>query len=458
MENYLYISSAISLVVLIFIKYGKATSNANYYLSSLAIISWFIPYPHIADLIPKEVLVEPVIIAMSQVSYANIVSHESSIYFDIELWLKWGLWAFMSIGIILMLNRVISFTKWKGLIKNDSSLTQRTELTSKHQVPIYSANKISSGLLLGIFNPIIIISKSITDPKHIELIIAHEKQHLESKDNLRLMLLEVVECLFWWNPLIRRLINANRFFIEAKCDERTSKKYGHYEYIEDLASLILFKQNETPSNLVCTATSNSKNNIARIKLLKEKREMSLRKKLTYLLIAFSTLTTISWNTLATATSNDKAQQAIADQKQLGVLVSFDAIITNKLIENEEDTYRYQVTYWAEFNEKFTFNLGEFGLDMGEPNKKSTFKMRGETTPKGFIINITAKDLGDSAELEYELIESTQSTEKIVSRPRLKVNFGKEATINIDNPRVSKYEYLIKATPLKAQNPTLSNEI
>lgn len=433
MESYFYISTTISLIVLVLIKYGKGTSNANYYLSSLAITSWFIPYSYMAELIPKEILIEPVVIAFSQISSENIGNSEKNHYFDFELWLKWGLRVLISIGVLLLINRIIGFVKWNNQVKNDTSLTLMNELSSKYQLPIYSLNKVSSGLVLGIFNPVIIISKLITEPKHIELIIAHEKQHLVNKDNLRLMLLEIVECLFWWNPLVRKLINTNRFFIEARCDESTSKEYGHSEYIEDLASLILLKHHDSPSNFVCTAASNSKNNIARIKLLKEKRKMTFRKKLTYTLIAFTAVTTMSWNTLATAISSEKVTQTRVDQKQLGALVEFDAIITNKKKSNIVDTYRYEVTFWVNFNENATFKVGE-----------------------DFTVNFKANDLGESVFLEYELIESTQSNEKTVSKPKLTVDYGKKAIIEIDNPQVSEYVYLIKATPLKAQNPTSRN--
>jgi beta-lactamase regulating signal transducer with metallopeptidase domain len=433
MQNYFYISTAISLIVLILIKYGEGTNNANYYLSSLAITSWLIPYPYMAELIPKEMLIEPVVITFSQISSASIGSSEKNHYFDLELWLKWGLWALISIGVLLLINRIIRFVKWNNQVKNDSSLTLMSELSSKYQFPIYSLNKVSSGLLLGIFNPVIIISKLITEPKHIELIIAHEKQHLVNKDNLRLMFLEIVECLFWWNPFVRKLINTNRFFIEARCDESTSKEYGHSKYIEDLASLILLKHQDRPSNLVCTATSNSKNNIARIKLLKEKRKMTFRKKLTYTLIAFTTVTTMSWNTLATATSSENMQHSKAVQNQAGALIDFDVLITNKKKGNNEDTYHDKMMLWVTFDNKATFKIGD-----------------------DFTVNFQANDLGESVFLEYELIESTQSNEKTVSKPKLTVDYGKEATIEIDNPQVSEYAYLIKATPVKAHNPSLSN--
>ena len=80
----------------------------------------------------------------------------------------------------------------------------------------------------------------------------------------------------------------------------------------------------------------------------------------------------------------------------------------------------------------------------------------EDYPEGFTINFKAKDLGELASLEYELIESMLSNEKIVSKPSLTVKFGEEAIIEIDNQEVSKFAYLIKATPTKSINPTQKN--
>jgi hypothetical protein len=188
---------------------------------------------------------------------------------------------------------------------------------------------------------------------------------------------------------------------------------------------MLLKHHSKPNSFVCAAASNKQNNIARIKLLKEKREMTVRKKLAYALIALTTISIMSWNTLATATGNEEVQQSETDKKQLGVLVDFEATITNK--ENIENNYRYDVKLWVNFNEKSTFKVGE-----------------------NFTVNLKAKDLGESTFLEYELVESTDSNEKIVSKPSLTVNYGQEATVEIDNPKVSKYVYLIKATYLKVK--------
>jgi len=429
MENYLYISTAVSIVALIIIKYGKGASHANYYFSLLAILSWFVPYTYLAKLIPNKVLTEPIILAFSQINASAISTNKAHFYVDIELWLSWGFWGLITVGALLLINRLITLTKWKGNIQNDSSLTLLTTLSAKYQTPIYSANKVSTGLLLGIFKPKIIVSTLITDSKHLDLIICHEKQHLVQNDNLKLMLLAVAECLFWWNPIVRRLININRFYIEAICDENTSKIYGKHSYIEDLASLVLLKHNQKTTTFVCTATSNHTNNIARIKLLKENRKMTFRKKLAYMLIALTAVTTMSWHTLATAISNEKTITVKANQDRLGALVDLDIEITTNLAENVVNKRSAKVTYWMDFTEK-----GMFAID------------------DQFTLTFKVTDLGDSASLEYELIESSDSIEKIVSQPKLTVHYGKEATIEVNKPDVSQFAYLIKATPTKATNP------
>jgi beta-lactamase regulating signal transducer with metallopeptidase domain len=434
MENYLYISATISLIVLTLLKYGKGTSSANYYLSSLAIVSWFIPYPYLAELIPKEALIDPVVFNFSTLTSDTIVNSKQTINLTIELWLKWGLWILIGIGVLLLINRIREAFDWRNKIKKDPSLTLNNELSTQYQLTIYSVDNVSSGLLVGILNPVIIISKLITDPKHLALIITHEKEHLANKDNLRLMLLEIAECLFWWNPLVRLLITMNRFLIEVRCDEKASKKYGRDGYIEDLASLVLLNHRNKPNNFVCTATSHNQNNITRIKLLKEKRIMTFRKKLTYAIIVFTTVTTMSWNTLATATRNEAVQQVSDQQEQLGALVYFDAMITNNKKGNSENTYHYQVTLWMNFD------------------KKSTIKIDEE-----FTINFKANDLGKSVFLEYELIESRESKEEIVSKPKLTSTYGEEVTIEINNPQVSEYAYLIKSTILKATDPSSSDK-
>lgn len=431
MDCYLLICTAISFIVLGGIKYGKGTNKANYYLSLLAIVSWFIPYPYIAEFVPKEILTEPVVISFSQLSSATVTNNEQHFIVDSQLWLNWIFWSLLSVGLLFLANRIMKFVAWNNQLKNDSSLVLISDLSSKHQLPIYMADDISNGMLVGIINPKIIISKLITNPKYIKLIIAHEKQHFKNNDNFRLLLLTIIESLFWWNPLCRKLIDINRFYIETLCDEHASNSYGRSDYINDLASLMLSSPMNQQHHFACSAISNSNNNISRIKLLKDQKAMTFRNKLIYTFIACFTVSVMSWNTLATATSNELNKEMQSEQKTLGALIDLNAIVTNKLKGEEENRYHNQFSVWVEFDKKATLTLGD-----------------------DFTMTIKVHDEGESISLKYELIELIDSNNEIIAKPELTARYGDIATIQIDNPQISEYSYLIQATTLKVKNPRL----
>ena len=114
----------------------------------------------------------------------------------------------------------------------------------------------------------------------------------------------------------------------------------------------------------------------------------------------------------------------------GALIDFDVNITNKMKGNFNRSISSKMKIWVDFDKKATFKIDE-----------------------NFTFNFKAKDLGESVLLEYEIVELIESNEKVISKPKLTVEFGHEALIEIDNPQVSKYAYSIKATPIKARNPS-----
>ena len=432
MEAYFFINISVSVIVLALLKYGNGTSNVDYYLSCFGIIVWFIPYTLIAQFIPTEVLIEPLIIKQSFLTYTKSLDISNTSVFNKEQAMQIAGLIALLVGLALFIKQAIRAITLNNQILNAPSLRFHKKLSHKHQVPVYSTSDIPSGMLLGIRSPRVVFSNAITESNQIKLIICHEKKHLERCDNIRLALLELIECLFWWNPLIRVLANKNRFFIEALCDETASKEFGVNEYINELASLILLNHHTKKYSLNSTATSSKRNNLSRIKLLKENREMTIRKKLTYTLALCTAILAMTWNTFAIATGNSSNS---LDKELQGALVSFDLKVKDRTNKDEESVYASQMSMWVDFDKKVSFKIGD-----------------------KFKFNITISDLGekkDPLELAYfdmEIIETSGSNEKVVSNPRLKTAFTQEAMIEIDNFQVSPHAYAIKFTPERALKP------
>ncbi|GHE91555.1 M56 family metallopeptidase [Thalassotalea profundi] len=434
MESYFYANIAISTLVLVLIKYGKGSNNANYYLTLAAIIAWFIPYSLIAQLIPDQVLAEPTIISLSKVNSIIVNDDVSKSIINIGVFVKWLLWSLLSVGILIFAKQMIQIISCQRRIMAEPSLAYSSELSDKHKVNIFSLNQDNSGFILGIFNPVVIISDKLLESQFLDLIIAHEKQHIKSYDNLRLFLLEFCGCVFWWNPWVLKLISVNRFLIEARCDEKASKTFGVHQYIKDLSSLLLLNHyrhhQRDINNVMCSVISSEKHNITRIKLLKESRKMTIRTKILYSVITLSTLTMMSWNTIATAINNDKHEAQQTEMKRLGALMNFDiTVIDRTAINGMVRETSSNIVLWVDFDKKAEFMIHD-----------------------KFKFNLNVKDLEELAFVEIELIEINKSAENTVATPRLAVNYSKEAMIEIDNPDISINAYAIKFTPLKTTNP------
>jgi len=215
MDNYLSISFIISLLALTLIRYGQGSNTANYYLSAFAIVAWFIPYPLIASLIPTKVLLKPDIIAFTSLDITAQATTAPERIIDTNLWLSWGICILLFIGVVIFIQKIHRALQWQKKLRTEASLGYLAKLSNEHQVPIYQADSISTGLLLGIINPIVVISNKVKSNHHKALIIAHEKQHLQSKDNIKILLLEMAACLFWWNPLVRKLVDINSFLYRS---------------------------------------------------------------------------------------------------------------------------------------------------------------------------------------------------------------------------------------------------
>ena len=431
MESYLYINTSISLIVLAFIKYEKGSNNANYYLSLAAIIAWFLPYTIIAEFIPSNVLVDPIIISISHVSaITSTVSHLSNQPI-LEYWLIAGFWALISIGFLLFLLRFNNSIKWKKKIMADPSLSYMSQLSKVHNVPIYAIEQVESGFILGVFKPVIVISSRFIASDYLQLIITHERQHLKNHDNFRLFILTLCECLFWWNPIVRKLIVANRFYIEARCDEAASKRYGIKQYINDLSSLILVKNSRDSHHFVCPVISNENSNISRIKLLKEEHTMTIKNKLMYMLVAILTFTLISWNTIATAqhSKSDSINSGAGDK--VGAMMHFDAKVTYRVpADNVERVTSSNIIMWTDFNKKAAVNINN-----------------------EVIFSYKVRDLdGKVAVIEMDIIEIVGEKEQVVAQPKLTVAYTQEAMVEIDNLQLSNHAYSIKFTTFKAKQP------
>jgi bla regulator protein blaR1 len=137
--------------------------------------------------------------------------------------------------------------------------------------------------VVGIVRPVLMLPVGITErlrPSELDAIIAHERCHLQRRDNLAAALHMIVEALFWFHPIVwwleKRLVDTR----ERACDEevlQTGREPAMY------ASAILnVCRHYMESPLVCTAGvtgSNLRRRVEQIMRNQPPRPLTTGKKL-----------------------------------------------------------------------------------------------------------------------------------------------------------------------------------
>lgn len=89
---------------------------------------------------------------------------------------------------------------------------------------IYESASVASPVTLGLWKPVIILPKDITDRNQMKMMLHHELLHVKRKDLWVKWLYRILLCVHWFNPVlypVGRKINAD---CELSCDEAVLKE------------------------------------------------------------------------------------------------------------------------------------------------------------------------------------------------------------------------------------------
>lgn len=191
---------------------------------------------------------------------------ESSFWETID-WQNVLLFLIGALSLILLLKSVCQIFKLYMSVKNlpFSGKNPLIKITQNQQ-NIYS-----------FYRWIVVPENKISCPD-LNIILAHEKIHLDQKHTLDLIFIELVSAVFWFNPLIKRLqkdINTNLEFI---VDE---KMVAEYERVAYQKSLLQEQNAYSPAYINGFSTNDLKKRIIQLNTQKSKS----MKKLKFLLTA-----------------------------------------------------------------------------------------------------------------------------------------------------------------------------
>ncbi len=138
----------------------------------------------------------------------------------------------------------------------------------RRKLSIY-AGRGKTPYLIGIFNAGIVLPFACLqkENKHLEAVICHESVHFKHYDNLKLFILCILQCLFFYNPVIHLIALQYRKDIEYACDEAVLRQKTDSFSLSYINSIVYFASRRFYKKSYLSGFPSGKNLNKRIKHL-----------------------------------------------------------------------------------------------------------------------------------------------------------------------------------------------
>ena len=241
----------------------------------------------------------------------------------------------------------------------DMTLEVACTLGIKRRVAIYYSDIITSPMMTGLINPVILLPRREYGYDELRLIIKHELTHYKHNDLWIKLLLTICRIMHWFNPLLiligRRLEQECEYYCDMSvtADEDTVMRKVYCESILNTvsASAAVSFRNAKPA--IATNFYSPKQGLKhRLQLI-----LTDSKRLFFgTLVVVVLLTCVSGFVIA-ATNSVPADNSIVETS---VVVTTNALLTSYVEENEEEEEVVETTAYSEISEETTYiqNIGD----------------------------------------------------------------------------------------------------
>lgn len=167
-----------------------------------------------------------------------------------EFWIPYIIFAVWMLGIaFLILREVRAYRSYRQVVR----------FASWKYSNIYSSDETNIAFTYGFFKQKIVLSEDIDEAEEC-YVIAHEKQHQRSKDNLFRLMYVTAKIFNWYNPVMWICHTHFSHFIELLCDKRVTQDYSKQQ-IHDYAMSLVHMATQKPASSMVVSGFGSKNQI-----------------------------------------------------------------------------------------------------------------------------------------------------------------------------------------------------
>lgn len=304
------------------------------------------------------------------------------------------------------------------------------ELNIKKDIKIMLVNNFNSPICFGIFSPTILIPiKYNYNNNEIELLIRHELIHIKNCDLQVKLISQVLQCLYWFNPIIYLFNKKLDTYCEWACDEQVLNSYNNISQYGELIIKHCSKQNINTFVPVLGLTSKFNSIKGRIINMKNKN-----KKQNKALAFFSILMVIIIVSLSGCVTLNQAEKSKPNN------IDVDMVAKNNSGDVTEQNNIVIPTQQKELD------------TVDDISKYDNFMGYIEIIDKQAKDGYTIIDFGDYVDIAYEYFKdlSHEETEKILEENSIQINVEESIFVNNTNDFITTNNITL---PISKQNQT-----
>lgn len=185
----------------------------------------------------QKVLRDPYLFSYIMKIYANLGSARRIIV----LYSIMGIWI---TGIIVAFiynsrkwNRAIRAVREKKVADDGRAETILRRIDPECGIEIQYSFAITEPFIRGLVHPTIYLPEKECSDRELEFILMHEYLHWKRNDLWKKLFLNIINIIFWWNPLAYLLCSDLSQIIELNCDNAMSRRYSELELLDYLDTL-----------------------------------------------------------------------------------------------------------------------------------------------------------------------------------------------------------------------------
>lgn len=235
------LANAIGLFVVILMK--SAPPRITLYVSLASMLAILVPWISLGKSLKEAV---PLADFPGSESFSLGLANASTIASDSFNFYLLVVITWLTVGIvwiaITVWRSVETKSQWRKIAHHEPSLLRLAPASLAGRIPdakIWRLPDSTEVATTGLWNHEIWVGDRIDCPEQLRAALTHEFCHLVEHDQIKLLIIVIIERLLWWNPLVWVLGKRARRSMEFHCDSLSMSLIGRNEYQRSLAQLFL---------------------------------------------------------------------------------------------------------------------------------------------------------------------------------------------------------------------------